>query len=366
MLTWRMMKLALSVIALASVAVLAMMLILGAAITGATADSAGMSPASEVCVISPGPATATGQTRPGAGNKAAPAKWSSPDQLLVAKVIFDRGVEAKVGDSGIIIALMTAMQESGLRNLDHGDRDSLGPFQQRPSQGWGTIQEILNLIKSTDAFYGVAAHTNNPGLTDIVGWQTMSFGVAAQAVQRSAYPTLYAQHEPDARQMLEYLKTGTGGSYDCSGGAGPGQVSGTWAHPLAPASFTLTSRFGMRYDPVNGKWSMHRGQDFSVPTGTQDRAACDGVIQRADPVDPYGGGMQTDLDCGGGVLMKYMHQSKFLVSQGDQVKAGQVIGLTGTTGHSTGPHLHFQVNVNGEAVEPMKFMRERGIQMERS
>ena len=117
----------------------------------------------------------------------------------------------------------------------------------------------------------------------------------------------------------------------------------------------------MRLDPVNGIWSMHRGQDLGVPVGTADRAACDGVIQRVDPADPYGGGMQTDLDCGGGIVIKYMHQSGFSVRVGNTVRAGQVIGHTGTTGHSTGPHLHFQININGQATDPVTFMRQRGI-----
>jgi murein DD-endopeptidase MepM/ murein hydrolase activator NlpD len=67
--------------------------------------------------------------------------------------------------------------------------------------------------------------------------------------------------------------------------------------------------------------------------------------------------MQTDLDCGGGIVITYRHQSAFTVKVGDPVRAGQVIGRTGTTG----PHLHFQININGQATDPVTFMRQRGI-----
>ena len=80
------------------------------------------------------------------------------------------------------------MQESTLLNVDYGDRDSLGLFQQRPSQGWGTDAQIQDPVLASKAFYGVATHTSNPGLLDISGWQSMSVTQAAQAVQRSALP----------------------------------------------------------------------------------------------------------------------------------------------------------------------------------
>ncbi|GAB3050074.1 hypothetical protein GCM10027053_06330 [Intrasporangium mesophilum] len=343
-------------------------LLLGA-VAGSSASS--QDPAPVACTLTPGSGSAgtaavdAAAARRPSGAAARPAsasRWSA-EQLANATVIADRGRAANAGANGVIIALMTAMQESSLRNLPSGDRDSVGLFQQRPSAGWGTREAILDPVQASDAFYGVSAHTNNPGLLDVQGWQSMPFGVAAQAVQRSAFPTLYKRWEPDARALAQVLLSGAAGTLDCTGAAGAAQVSGVWAHPLAPAAYVLVSPFGMRLDPVNGSWKLHRGQDFAVPIGTPDRAACDGVIARTDPADPFGGGMQTDLDCGGGVVLKYMHQSAFLVTAGDAVKAGQVIGRTGNTGHSTGPHLHFQVDVDGQATDPVAFMRLRGIRL---
>ncbi len=119
------------------------------------------------------------------------------------------GRELGVPDRGIAIALATAMVESSMRNLDHGDRDSLGLFQQRPSQGWGTAAQITDADRSIRVFYG-GRHDPNGGTTrgllDIPGWQRMSFTGAAQAVQVSAFPHRYGQWERQANRWLDTLR----------------------------------------------------------------------------------------------------------------------------------------------------------------
>lgn len=119
------------------------------------------------------------------------------------------GRELGVPDRGIAIALATAMVESSMRNLDYGDRDSLGLFQQRPSQGWGTAEQITNVDRSIRVFYGGPKDPNGSatrGLLDIAGWQRMSFTGAAQAVQVSAYPHRYGQWEQQANRWLDTLR----------------------------------------------------------------------------------------------------------------------------------------------------------------
>lgn len=122
-----------------------------------------------------------------------------------AAVIVAVGRREQVPDYGIVIALAAAMQESGLRNLNHGDEDSLGLFQQRPSSGWGPSAQILDPTSSAMAFYG---GPNNPnrgrtrGLLDVPGWQSMPLAQAAQSVQISAYPDAYASWESTARAWL--------------------------------------------------------------------------------------------------------------------------------------------------------------------
>lgn len=115
------------------------------------------------------------------------------------------GRELGVSDRGIAIALATSMVESWLRNLDWGDRDSLGLFQQRPSTGWGTVDQIMDRDRSIRVFYGGTSDPNGTtsrGLLDISGWEGMAFKDAAQAVQISAYPDRYAQWEAQAYQWI--------------------------------------------------------------------------------------------------------------------------------------------------------------------
>jgi FOG: LysM repeat len=126
------------------------------------------------------------------------------EQEANARIIIQVGREQGVPDYGIIIALATAMQESSLRNIDYGDRDSVGLFQQRPSTGWGTVEEILNPRHAAYLFYqGRAGYTR--GLLDIAGWQSMPLTVAAQKVQISAYPDHYAKWETSARAWFAAL-----------------------------------------------------------------------------------------------------------------------------------------------------------------
>ncbi|MGQ4484304.1 C40 family peptidase [Streptomyces sp. SAS_281] len=109
------------------------------------------------------------------------------EQIPNAQTIVATGLSLDVPRKGQIVAIATAMQESRLRNLNSGDRDSLGLFQQRPSQGWGTAQQIRDPVHASEQFYKHLLRVN--------GWEQMKVTQAAQAVQRSAYPHSYAQWE---------------------------------------------------------------------------------------------------------------------------------------------------------------------------
>lgn len=128
------------------------------------------------------------------------------DEMTVnARIIIQVGREMRIPNYGIVIALATAAQESTLRNLDYGDRDSVGLFQQRPSSGWGSVQQIRDPRYATRAFFGGPASPtpgNTRGLLDIDGWQNLSVAEAAQAVQRSAFPKAYAKWEVSAWNWL--------------------------------------------------------------------------------------------------------------------------------------------------------------------
>ena len=123
---------------------------------------------------------------------------------LVSGIALQRGLPARA----VTIALATALQESQLINIDHGDRDSIGLFQQRPSQGWGTVEQIMDPVYSTGAFYD--------GLVRVEGYEDMPITEAAQAVQRSAFPEAYAQHEGRARAWASGLTGWSPAAITCS------------------------------------------------------------------------------------------------------------------------------------------------------
>jgi cell wall-associated NlpC family hydrolase len=115
------------------------------------------------------------------------------EQVPNAQTIQATGVAMGIPARGQVVALATALQESGLLNLTYGDRDSLGLFQQRPSQGWGTAEQILDPVYASTRFY--------EALQAVSGWQSLTVAQAAQAVQRSAVPDAYATWEPLATAL---------------------------------------------------------------------------------------------------------------------------------------------------------------------
>ncbi len=133
----------------------------------------------------------------------------SPEQAVNAATIAAVGTGRGLPERAVTIALATALQESGLRNIGHGDRDSLGLFQQRPSQGWGTEREIMDPTYAADVFY---RH-----LVKVPGYTKLPLTVAAQRVQRSGFPEAYAKHEPDATLLADALTGRSAATLTCAG-----------------------------------------------------------------------------------------------------------------------------------------------------
>jgi hypothetical protein len=127
----------------------------------------------------------------------------SAEQLRHAATIADVARARGLPDRAVVIALATAMQESHLRNLDHGDRDSLGLFQQRPSQGWGTPAQVRDPVYAAGRFYD--------HLVAVPGWQTGRLTDVADAVQRSAFPLAYAKWSDMAGALAAALLSGEPG-----------------------------------------------------------------------------------------------------------------------------------------------------------
>ena len=171
------------------------------------------------------PATACG-TSPVQAGLAADGVTLDPAQLNDARVIYDVSVTMGLPQRAAVIAEATAMQESQLINLPNGTSDSLGLFQQRPSQGWGTPAQIMQPAYASTRFY--------EALVNVPGWQSLPLTVAAQAVQGSATPGAYAKWEPLADSLTATF-TGTADNCLTDNGTGVPQSGAT----RLPAGFTL-------------------------------------------------------------------------------------------------------------------------------
>jgi murein DD-endopeptidase MepM/ murein hydrolase activator NlpD len=125
------------------------------------------------------------------------------------------------------------------------------------------------------------------------------------------------------------------------------------ARPLGEAP--ITSRFGARLDPFFGRPAMHPGIDFLAPTGYPVRATAGGTVVTADNAGGYGN--MVEIDHGNGVTTRYGHLSAILVKVGEIVSKDALIGRIGSTGRSTGPHLHYEVRLDGKAIDPMRYIR---------
>lgn len=118
---------------------------------------------------------------------------------------------------------------------------------------------------------------------------------------------------------------------------------------------SVTSPFGVRTDPLLGTAALHSGMDFRAPTGMPAKVTAPGVVVKAGWNGGYG--RMVEVDHGNGFATRYGHLSKISVTVGERLNAGDVIGKTGSSGRSTGPHLHYEIRHNGEAIDPLHFLR---------
>lgn len=152
-------------------------------------------------------------------------------------------------------------------------------------------------------------------------------------------------------------KPGLAGAAGKAGGAGKaGRMlvpagAFVWPSRLPLASAALSSRFGARYHPILGGWRQHSGVDLAAATGTPVVVPSPGVVVAAQWWGGYG--LFVAIDHGKGMQTRYGHLSQLAVYHGQQVAAGQVLGYVGSTGNSTGPHLHYEMRLNGQPLNPM-------------
>lgn len=204
---------------------------------------------------------------PGNADDPAPSGNLRSTQVAYAKIIDNVAVARGLPGHATLVALMTALQESQLQNLSYGDRDSVGLFQQRPSAGWGTVAQLMDPTYAAKAFFGGAEPPSPPGLVDINNWDSMPYTVAAQAVQRSAFPDAYARHEDTARSIAEQA----GIDLNRVGDPYAGRKG---AHPVpsaaSPSDAAISDQCGgglVDGHPIAGRWPPE-AQNVPDPTGT--------------------------------------------------------------------------------------------------
>ncbi|PYF96377.1 Peptidase family M23 [Georgenia satyanarayanai] len=288
----------------------------------------------------------------------------SGDQLVNAAHILRAGADMGMSVRDQTIGVMTAMGESSLQVLDRGDAvgpDSRGLFQQRDNGAWGSYEDRMDPYVSATSFF--------EAMIQLHGRDSLEPTMVAHRVQRNADPFHYERYWDDAVAVVEALSgadtglaRGTGGRVCTTTTTTPGTVGPEgWA---LPADGPITSGYGMRVDPVTGAFTrLHAGLDFQA-------GGCEGPIwaaQEGTVIDVFTdqhGGWTLDVDHGG-VLTRYKHMyaNGILVAVGDRVEAGQQIARTGSSGWSTGCHLHFEVHVDGSPVDPRDFLAALGISL---
>lgn len=294
-------------------------IILGAAlvVSGTSAD-AGSAFAAVAAVTSCTTGSAEVGTDLGDGEKL------TQDMMNNAQIIYQVGTGLGVPQYGEIIAIATAIQESRLTNLNSGDRDSLGLFQQRPSQGWGTAAQIMDPVYASTRFYDA--------LLKVPNWQNLPLTVAAQDVQESGIPDAYAQWQPIATEIINALN---GASTACTTSDGDGQ---TTTNPTQ----------------LPGGFSLPAGTPVQVVTAVKYALA-----QLGKPY-VYGGVGPNGYDCSGLVMEAYLAAGISLprttfqqvysgtaIYDASQLKPGDLIFTAGSDGTAASPgHVGMYIGDN--------------------
>jgi hypothetical protein len=191
----------------------------------------------------------------------------TPEQAEHAATIGAVSVREEQPRRALVVALATVMQESKLRNLPGGDRDSAGLFQQRPSQGWGSYEQVTDPDHATSTFFG--------RLGQVPDWQELSVTEAAQAVQRSAFPEAYQQHAVQARILADAFSGGPGVTVSCTVRAETERRQGEQPDGLTPRAQALRASMEQAFGPLSLGGFAPGGVDRPNPSTHEDGLAID-------------------------------------------------------------------------------------------
>ena len=207
-------------------------------------------------------------------------------------------------------------------------------------------------VKITSTLAVVAALTAAPALAN--EGDTASLTAAASATAAPVEAGAADNEFAELFESWEHLEQG--GVVSTTGAVIPPVSYPTIAVPsrMPVEGVSLTSGFGMRDHPILRRRARHNGVDLAAPRGTPVYATADGLVEMAQYYSSYGNYVQ--IEHGGAIETRYAHLSSYTVSAGQNVRAGDLIGYIGSTGRSTGPHLHYEVRVEGSPVNPIPYM----------
>jgi murein DD-endopeptidase MepM/ murein hydrolase activator NlpD len=233
-----------------------------------------------------------------------------------------------------------------LQTLQHQDNDIVSRVRELRNE----MQVTVNTVRS--ARDEIAARKHELDVTEAKLQQRTTELATARQKQHATLEKVRSQQddlEGDlneiSQKIAEQLGAGTGALP-----AGPIRAGGNGL--IWPVNGPITSGYGGRN--IGNGYEFHPGVDIGVPTGTPIRAAAAGTVSIAAPTGGYGN--YTCIDHGGGLSTCYGHQERFLVSSGQQVAQGQIIGLSDCTGYCFGPHVHFEVRINGQTTDPLGYL----------
>jgi murein DD-endopeptidase MepM/ murein hydrolase activator NlpD len=249
-----------------------------------------------------------------------------------------------------------ALADSRSEEFAYGSGQQTGPFDRafddliheslvRNSQSMQSATLVAPVSAAANG-QALLPKSGSPAVVRIYAGQWSSMQVQDQAI--GAHITV--SRAADAVGAAVDITRPTGPHTGTKAGTGAIKFA-TMPNGLPVSSRSLTSSFGMRRHPTLGGHRMHSGIDLAAPMGSPIVATSDGVVSTAGWAGGYG--LAVGLDHGGGLQTRFGHMSQVAVVPGQQVRRGQVIGYVGSTGRSTGPHLHYEMRVNGQAVNPI-------------
>lgn len=299
-------------------------------------------------------------------NTTEPITLSARQYRRIVRIIA-AGVVVFVAVVGVGIYQFIALQQAREKESLHEQqlelmREKTTSLQEKMDKMDSLDQELRQMVKGSGAGDspkgegGVAGSQKKSPDVSHASYNDLLLATSRLETRTNAriisFITLKTVLSDTAGQQVRQMQQVSSKAYASASG-GVNAVSST-TPSIWPVTGTITSNFGYRGNPIGDGTGFHEGLDIAVDYGTPVRATASGKVSMAGWVDGYGN--LVEIDHGNGFVTRYGHNSMLLVVQGQEVKAGDIISLAGSTGRSTGPHVHYEVRVNGTPTDPLLFL----------